>query len=220
MKKELGKSTLSDRWFALCMFVLRLALLNILWWLGTAAGLIIFGIGPATAAALAVLRQYIRGNHYYKSINILRMFWNEYREKFLQKALLGAGYAAIGAMLFVNFAAYQSFYLRVGFALTGFFYTVSLLYIGPVIVHFDCDSVIARLKASLIFGFTYLQYTLVMALMLAFAVVVVGMNYAAALLFGVSAILYVNMWFCNKVFNLAELKRHDGANEAQGKKEV
>lgn len=45
-----------------CTWVMRLAYLNVLWILFSLAGLVVFGLMPATAAMFTVAREWAKGN--------------------------------------------------------------------------------------------------------------------------------------------------------------
>jgi len=195
------KVTLSERWYQFCLFVLRLFYVNLLWILFTLLGFVLFGIGPATVSMLAVQRQLIRGN---EEVKIFLVFMENFKNHFKEASFLGIAYIFVGIVLATNIIGIQNFFARVFFMLVSFFYLISLAYIGPIFVHFDIKGFRSKIKASLILGFSYLQYTLVMFLALAVAYVGILLHYGLLTFFGASIGGYIVMRFANTVFIRAE----------------
>ena len=195
------KATLSERWYQFCVFMLKQFYVNLLWVLFTLLGLIIFGIGSATVSMLAVQRQWIRGN---KEVKVFSTFIRSFKENFKEATVLGIGYLFIGIVLATNIIGIPNFFARTFFIVIAFFYLISLSYIGPVMVHFDLQGIRPKIKASLILGFSYLQYTLVMFVALAIVCFIVLLHYGLLTFFGAAVGGYVVMRFANTVFVRAE----------------
>lgn len=196
------KGKMFERWHHFCLVVLRLFYLNFLWGAFTFLGLFFFGIGPATVAMLAVIRQYIRGE---ENVKIFSLFWKEYKSNFKQASLLGLLYIFAGIVLATNIMTIQNFYFRLFFIFVSIFYFISLLYIGPVMVHFNIKGIGLKIKMSLVFGIGYLHYTLTLGVALAVVYFLILMNSGILMFFGVSIGAYVTMRFTHQVFKLVEI---------------
>lgn len=192
-----------ERWYDFCLLVLRLFYLNFLWALFTLLGLIYFGIGPATVAMLAVIRQIICKD---ETIKVFPQFWKAYKEHFKEAFLLGIAYSFAGIVLITNILTVPTFYSRVFFKFISFFYVVSLLYIGPIMVSFNIEKIGLRVKSSLIFAIGYLQYTLVLVACLLVAYFLILTNVGLFLFLGASIGAYITMWFTHQVFMQVEIQ--------------
>lgn len=84
--------------YAFCTWFYRLALINLLWFVFTLFGLILFGLFPATIAMLATLRQLMKKNE----VSVINTFWYYYKKEFINSNKLGAVIAVIGFILFIN----------------------------------------------------------------------------------------------------------------------
>ncbi|WP_226530021.1 YesL family protein [Metabacillus niabensis] len=188
---------MAERLNDICIRILQLVYLNILWIVFTLLGLVLAGIGPATLALYTVIRQWIRGN---SDIPIFLTFWKAYRSSFKEASVIGMIYLVIGWILYVDLLYVQSFYLRALVIFVSFIYVVSLCYVFPIMAHYDWKSTIVKIKCSVLFGISYLQYTLIMLLSLAFIYFVFFMNSGALVFFGFSIGNYVIMWMANQVF--------------------
>lgn len=183
--------------------LLKLAYLNILWILFTLLGAIVIGIGPATAAACSVIRQWLKGND---QMNIFPSFWKYYKETFKESILISVLYVIIGVILVVDFIYVPVWYGRIFFGFILFFFLISTVYIFPVMVHFDWDSIWLKVKMSFIIGFSYLQYTLLLFVVLGAVYVLIGQFYPGIVtFFGFSFLLYAMMWNAYQVFLRMEM---------------
>jgi uncharacterized membrane protein YesL len=126
--------------YSLCEWIMRLAYLNILWILFTFAGLILFGIAPATTAMFAITRKWVMGN---SDIKIFSIFWENYRKEFLRVQPLGLLLLLIGFVFWIDYQFYlkgnADIFLPIKLFVVGLFvlYVMFLLFIFPVYVHYQ-----------------------------------------------------------------------------------
>jgi uncharacterized membrane protein YesL len=126
--------------YSLCEWIARLAYLNILWILFTFAGLILFGLVPATTAMFAVTRKWVLGN---SDIKIFTTFWEIYRKEFIKVQPLGLLLILIGFVFWIDYQFYiegnVDIVLPVKFLVAGLFilYVLFLFFIFPVYVHYQ-----------------------------------------------------------------------------------
>ncbi|WP_042454465.1 YesL family protein [Neobacillus dielmonensis] len=204
-------SRIGERFNNFCIVVLKLVYIQLLWLLFTLPGFIVLGVGPSTYAMFTVIRQWIRGN---KDIPIFETFYQSYRTGFKESALIGLLYLTAGIILYVDLLYIESQVLRGVLIVVGILYLISLSYIFPILVHYDWKGVKLKLKCSLLFGISYLQYTLMLFVVLAavyFALLMVVP--VTMVLFGVSIGSYIVMWLTHQVFNRIEMQA--GAMEAK-----
>lgn len=79
--------------------IVKLVLLNILWWLFTLLGLGIFGVMPATAAVFLIIRRKMQGKevvHYFKEFKTI------YKESFLSSNIVGLFFLLFGLFLYID----------------------------------------------------------------------------------------------------------------------
>ncbi|MEK3786152.1 MULTISPECIES: YesL family protein [Paenibacillus] len=189
---------------AWCMRILRLVYLNLLWTGGTLLGLVLFGIGPATIAMMSVLRQWIRGN---EEVPVFTSFVKYYKESFKEGSILGLIYTVVGYVLYIDLANISSWYLRVVIFVGIFLYLISLLYIFPLVSHYDWKGIWLKVRMSLIIGFSNLQYTLVLMVGIALIYFLILNLFPGILTFaGASLIGYLVMWMTHQVFSRMERK--------------
>jgi uncharacterized membrane protein YesL len=198
-----------------CIMVLKLFYIQLLWLLFTLLGFVLFGVGPATYAMFTVMRQWIRGN---KDLPIFKNFLQAFRSGFKESVLIGILYLASGIILYVDLLYVQSQVLRGLLIVIGFIYLISLCYIFPIMVHYDWKRVSLKLKCSILFGISYLQYTLVLFASIA-VVYLILLRYSGTIaFFGISVGGYMIMWMANQVFKRIEIQA--GVMEAKAHGQV
>jgi uncharacterized membrane protein YesL len=94
----------SNAVYTFCDWLARLAYINVLWFLFTLGGFVIFGFFPATIAMLATLRQFLLKNN----PSVFQTFWQYYRKEFMSSNKLGFVMVVIGFILYVNINFLQS----------------------------------------------------------------------------------------------------------------
>ena len=126
--------------FTLCDWIWKMALVNILWIIFTLAGLIVFGIFPATVALFTVIRKWILKE---TDIPITRVFFDSYKKEFLPANLVGLLIGAFGFFLYMDYrlvvtigGTVQSV-LSIPLLILAIWYIITTLYIFPVYVHFE-----------------------------------------------------------------------------------
>lgn len=135
-------------------WITRLAALNLLWIGFTLLGLVIGGVMPATAAVFAVLRRWALHE---ESVAMMKRFWRAYRAEFWRSNLLGYLLAAIGYLVYTDFAVARvqagvvNLVLSIIFIVILICYLVALIYAFPLLVHLHL-SIPGYLRWSLALG--------------------------------------------------------------------
>lgn len=149
----------------LCLWIMRLAYLNILWGLFTVLGLIIIGFTPATIAMFTVFRKWLKKE---TEIEIFETFWSTYKEEFFKSNIFTIIIGTIGLILLVDLAFLGSItehrvypLMLGGLFLCGFIYIILILYIFPLYVNYNLSRWL-YIKYAILIGLTNLHYTITM----------------------------------------------------------
>lgn len=196
--------------------VLHLVLLNILWVVGTLLGLVVLGVGPATLSVLSIIREWFRGND---DVPIFKTFIKNYKVYFKEGAIFSLIYGVVGVILIVDFAYVTSWEFKVFFGVMLFLYFLSIVYLFPVLVHYDLKNLKEKIKYSFLIGFSYLQHTLILFVVTGAIVYGVAQIFPALFtLYGASFPLFMIMWNAINVFNIIEKSFEEEEQEKESKK--
>ncbi|MCT1575736.1 YesL family protein [Oceanobacillus kimchii] len=153
----------------LCLWIMRMAYLNILWGLFTLLGLIVIGFTPATVAMFRVIRKWLKKE---TEIPIFETFWSTYKEEFLKSNIFTIIIVTIGLILLVDLSFLGSItehpiypLLLSGLFLCGFIYLVLILYIFPLYVNYNLSRWL-YIKYAILIGLTNLHYTITMMIVI------------------------------------------------------
>jgi uncharacterized membrane protein YesL len=183
--------------------ILNLVYVNFLWVLFTLLGLIIFGIGPSTYALVSICRQWIRGN---QNVSVFKAFWKYYKENFKESVFISWIYLVAGLVLTVDLLNVTNWYVRAALFVISFIYLLSLIYIFPIMAHYDWKGMFFKIRMSFLFGVACLQYSLVLGLVLGVIYWAVTNFFPGVLtFFGVSFLFYLITWTSNQVFTRMEI---------------
>ncbi|WP_342047959.1 YesL family protein [Bacillus sp. OTU530] len=120
-------------------WVMRFMYVNILWILFTLLGLVVLGFFPATTALFAVVRKWVMK----QDIPVFNTFWTVYRSEFLKSNSMGLIITIFGCFLYFNIKIVEAVtipilkLLYVPNIIIIIIFLFVLLYIFPVLVHFD-----------------------------------------------------------------------------------
>lgn len=198
---------LTNGYYVMCVWVLRLFYVNFLWIAFAFLGLLVFGFFPATTAMFAVVRKWLQGE---KDIKIFAVFWNAYRKEFWKANLLGYILTGIGYLLSIEFqilrAQESSVYFISSYGVIALFilYFIVMMYVFPIFVHFNLK-IHQYISWSFIIGIVHPILTVFLI------AVIAGVNYVAfttipalVFFFGGSVSAYILMWGASKTFNKYE----------------
>src|SRR5690625_3277783 len=91
----------TNGFYSITQWFVKIVHLNILWFLFTLMGLLIFGVFPATVAMFTIMRKWIMGE---KHIHINKLFWTTYKSEFMKSNLIGVIFIVIGSILYLDLA--------------------------------------------------------------------------------------------------------------------
>lgn len=184
------------------------AYINLLWFAFTLLGLIVFGLMPATVSLFSIIRKWYCGQ---RDIKIFPTFWQSYKRDFVKSNLLGLVLAAIGIILYIDFyflmsmSHWFSMVLLVFVVVLMFLYTVVLVHIFPVFVHFDIKFW-DYLKFSLTIGLSHLGRSLLL-IFGSLLIVYLLLSYPGTIpFFSISSLAAYMMWISLKTYEKIVVK--------------
>lgn len=146
-------------------WIMRLAYVNLLWLIFSCAGLIVFGLFPATTAMFSVIRSWIIHDI---DTPVFKTFWKSYKREFIQSNIIGYFMLIIAYLLYINFLYIQTMagnpminLLFVIFFTLCLTFGVILLYVFPILVHYQLKA-IDTIKSAFLVGLLSPFYTILM----------------------------------------------------------
>lgn len=190
-------------YYLVAIWITRFAYLNLLWVLFTVAGLLFFGIMPATVAMFAVVRKWQRGED---EIPVLTTFWKIYRQEFWKANSIGIILFLFGYLFSIQFqilgAQSALVYQMAQFSVVIVFALLALLilYLFPIYVHFELKTG-QYLKWSLIIAIVHPILTVFLLVCISLAGYMIFQIFPAVLFFfGGSLTAYFITWGVSKTF--------------------
>ena len=147
-----GKSV--GKLFTVCEWIMKLAYVNILWFLFTAAGLVMFGFMPATVALFTIVRKWLMKEI---DIPIWRTFLTVYKNEFRKSNVLGFILVVCGTLIYIDFQFLLNtegiiqLVMSIFLLIIACFYLILLSFFFPVYVHYDLK-VVDYLKYAFLLG--------------------------------------------------------------------
>jgi uncharacterized membrane protein YesL len=120
-------------------WVTRLMYVNILWILFTFLGVVVLGFFPSTTAMFAVIRKWVMK----QDIPVFKTFWTVYKSEFVKSNGVGLIILALGCFLYSNIKIVEAItlpilkLLYIPNVMVVLIFILTLLYIFPVLVHFN-----------------------------------------------------------------------------------
>ncbi|MBS4200448.1 YesL family protein [Bacillus sp. FJAT-49732] len=183
-------------------WVMRFAILNVLWFLFSFLGLFIAGVFPATVAALGVARKWIMGND---ETHIFQEFKDIYKQEFKSANVLGWILTIVGLVLYINYRVMVNttneilFIIPFAFYLLVFFYSIIALWSFPLMAHYEAKWH-NHIKNAFIIGISRIHYTLLLGMVI-FIVLYISLEIPAFILFfSIAVALAGSMWVSMQVF--------------------
>lgn len=176
-------------------WITKFVVLNLFWFFYTVRGLVVFGIFPATAAALSVMHKWLDGED---DISTKQYFKQYYKEVFKDANKIGWTLSVIGAVLFLNYKIIADSDEGVwigtifGFYFVTFFYLIIVAWTFPLLVRFE-NHWMKHLKSALIIGLVKIHYTIAIYTVM-FSIIYLTLTYPGILPF-FSISLFVCIWY-------------------------
>lgn len=138
--------------------VYRMAYLNLLWLLGVVAGLVVFGVGPASYALASYVDGWFRRGDVPP---VTRTFVASFRADFWRSCAMGWILLAAGAIVVTNIFAVDTWAIQFANVLALFVLVVAAAYAFPIAAATDIIAVHRRFGAALLVGFGSLHWTII-----------------------------------------------------------
>ncbi|WP_332628545.1 YesL family protein [Halalkalibacter flavus] len=123
--------------YKVCDWLMKLAIVNLLWIAFTVLGLGIFGMFPATVALLTVLTRWIKK----EECKVVSSFFLAYKKSFIKANMLMVLTLVVGSVLAMNVIVVQSMsgilhvFLKYGLLCLFVMYTIVALYVIPMVTY-------------------------------------------------------------------------------------
>ncbi|MFA9557696.1 YesL family protein [Evansella sp. AB-rgal1] len=134
------RSWLDSPSYTIADWIMRLALLNILWLCFTIIGIIVFGFMPATVAMFTVIRKLLKKE---ATVPLIKTFVSTYKKQFFPSNFIGLLLGIFGYVLLVAYtllgtiSGMMNTMLTFTFVFIGMFYISVVLISVPVYVEFE-----------------------------------------------------------------------------------
>lgn len=202
-------SKISSEFYRICEWIWRLAYINILWMLASLAGLVVFGLLPATVAMFAVLRKWVMKE---LDIPVFQTFINTYRKEFIKANALGLILLSGGYIIYFNYLFLATVkgsihtVLLVGQLCTLFIYLITVFFIFPVYVHYELK-LLQYVKLAAIIGIVNPLTTIALALSFVLLYHIFYIIPGLISLYSVSVTGFAIMWLASIAFSNFEKRQ-------------
>lgn len=210
----MGLGNMMNGLYQFCVWVMRLAYINILWIAFSLLGLFIFGLAPSTLAMYSVMRKWMMGE---KEIAIFSLFWRSYREEFIRSNAILLILAVIGWILYLDLQILMNQHhivftiLKIIVASFIIIYIFVSLVIFPVLAHY-------RFKTLEYFKYTFLIVLsspikmLLMVLGIGLVVLIFLVMPGMIIFFSGSLFSLIIMYFSSTIFKKIDAKEIDATD--------
>ncbi|WP_243229565.1 YesL family protein [Microbacterium sp. CIAB417] len=136
----------------------RLAYLNLLWIAATVAGLVVFGIGPASYAVAAYIDRWFR---FGETPPVTRAFVGHLRTQYWRSAAMGWILGAAAAIVITNIFLASDWFLQFANVMALIAVGIVAAYVFPVMAATDVRGIGRQLGTALMIGVGSLHWTIV-----------------------------------------------------------
>ena len=198
-----------ERFNSITTWMIRLAYLNILWLLFTIAGLLLFGLFPATGAMFSVVRNWFIDKH---DVSIWTAFWTFYRRNFIKLNGFSLLFFGFVFFLYYDFSFIQLNPGKVDFLfpilmLITLIFTLTSVYFFPTYVHFELKY-FQYIKQSFLIAVVSPLETISIILSIAALYFIVTLLPGIIPLFTGSVLASIITWLSFRAFERIKQKQH------------
>lgn len=184
----------------------KLAYAHFLWMLFSAAGLVVFGVFPATAALMKVCKKWLDGED---DVPVFHLFWASYRSSFFSSNQIGLPYLAAAFVLYLNFLVIQEngagLIMIAAFYLAVFFLITTGTHLLPLYVSRK-GSFLQTWKTAFIMSIVNLPISIAVLISQSAIYYLLFSYPSAALFFLSSTLVIIQLWLVQHSFNRVEKK--------------
>jgi uncharacterized membrane protein YesL len=198
-----------DIFYSFSVWVMRFAYLNILWLLLTCAGLVVFGLFPATVAMFTVTRRWVMKEY---EVSVFKSFMKAYKQEFIKSNVLGFILLLIGGLLYFDLRILQgtAIYLLTPIYLLililSFLFILSVLYVFPILVHYE-SNILKVIQSAVLMMLIHPLYTVTMIATTFSVSYIFSLVPGLIPFFSGSLLSFSLMWFSHQVFIKNEEKQ-------------
>ncbi|WP_306983122.1 YesL family protein [Alkalicoccobacillus murimartini] len=195
--------------YAIGEFFLFLVKLNVLWFIGTLAGLVIFGFGPSTLAMFDVLRRWMRKE---TDVPVWRNFWQQYKIYLFRGNALTLTFLLATVILYVNITLFViepvwlMILVKYALFIISALLILTVLYVFPATVHFDLQ-LVESIKQSFFIGLYMPLRTIYLVAAILTVYHILFLFPILIFLFGISLFGFIQMWIVLRSFARLEDKQ-------------
>lgn len=188
--------------YSISEWVMRLMYVNILWILFSFLGLIVLGFFPATTAMFTIVRKWVLKQ---PEAPVFKTFWLTYKGEFLKSNVVGIIIVLVGFFLYSNIHIIQAItipslrLLYIPNIIMILIFALTLLYVFPVLVHFDVGIKGVIRNAFILMTINPVP-TFIMAVLSGTFLLIVYKFPGLFPFYSGSIPAYLLMFFCNYVF--------------------
>ncbi|RXS90458.1 YesL family protein [Geobacillus sp. PK12] len=201
---------LDGKLYRICEWISRLAYINILWILFTIIGFVLLGFAPATVALFTIVRKWLLFHD--DDVPIFKTFIQTYKSEFWRANRIGlllmamAYVFSIDVLYIGHLPAVWRFPFIAILPLVLIFYTVALLYVFPLYVHYELRFW-QYIKYAFLIGMVNPFRTI--GVMISIGALLIALVYIPGLIpfFGISLLALIVMGNALQVFRKTEEKQ-------------
>lgn len=176
-------------------YVTRFALLNILWLFFCVVGLFIFGVFPATVAAMTIIKKKL----YRGSIkNMIKVFKATFKADIIKSNVIGYLFLVGGLVLYMNYQIIKQFegsftiVIVIAYYILVIFYLITLTWLVPLYITFN-NKLLVHIKNAFVIGVAKIHYTFAIWVSL-FVLIYLSLEFPGVLPFFTFSILML-IWY-------------------------
>jgi uncharacterized membrane protein YesL len=199
----------ANRIYSATEWISKFAYINLLWIGFSLAGLLVFGLFPATISMFTIIRKWIMGEG---DIPVFRTFWTTYKSEFFRSNGLGLLVAVVCGLIILDLVFMKNLGngfmnpIQIPLYLFMFAVVMTMLYLFPVYVHYNLK-LIQMIKNSFLMMLISPIENLVMIAGIGAVYFVVKFIPGLGIFFGGSLCAAIIMAACYLVFNKVDKKK-------------
>jgi uncharacterized membrane protein YesL len=199
----------ANRIYSATEWISKFAYINLLWIGFSLAGLLVFGLFPATISMFTIIRKWIMGEG---DIPVFRTFWTTYKSEFFRSNGLGLLVAVVCGLIILDLVFMKNLGdgfmnpIQIPLYLFMFAVVMTMFYLFPVYVHYNLK-LIQMIKNSFLMMLISPIENLVMIAGIGAVYFVVKFIPGLGIFFGGSLCAAIIMAACYLVFNKVDKKK-------------
>lgn len=197
------------RLYTVTDWIMKLAYINLLWLLFTFAGVVIFGLMPATIALFTIVRQWLEKEG---DLSVFKTFFTVFKREFFKANFIGLILAIVGYVLYIDFVylgvvhGYVHTFLATALVFISLWFAAMVMFIIPVYVHYDLP-LLKYFNYAFIISLINPHIVIFMGLLIALTYRLFARIPGLTLFFFASTMATIMMWCALLAFRRMEKKK-------------